>query len=179
MAKEEYKLTPKQRAFADEYIANKGNATKAYKKAYENIKNDETASVNGSRLLTNAKVSRYIKDMTAEVLEKRKFDVEQLILTSWGISMGDVQKGYTKQYDHLEERVIKEITYDFTPTLEERQRSIEFLTKLLKYDPSDKLKDKLVQAQIDKIHKDIIKDETAEDKLSNYLELLGSEIDED
>lgn len=178
MARDKYGLTPKQRAFADEYIANKGNATQAYKKAYTNVTKDETARVNGSRLLTNANVSRYIKDMTAEVLEKRKFDVEQLILTSWGISMGDVQKGYTKQYDHLNEEVIKEITYEFTPTLEERQRSIEFLTKLLKYDPSDQLKDRLLQAQIDKIHKDIIKDESAEDKLSSYLEVLGGAIDE-
>lgn len=53
------KLTPNQKIFADEYLIDL-NATRAYKTAYKNIKKDETAAVNGSRLLRNAKVKKYI-----------------------------------------------------------------------------------------------------------------------
>lgn len=175
MARDEYGLTPKQRAFADEYIRNRGNATAAAKEAGYSERYIDT---NASKLLRNTRISDYIKEMTKDVLEKRKYDAQELIVVSWGISMGEVQKGYSKQYDHLNEEVIKEISYEFTPTVEERQRSIEFLSKLLKLDESDKLRDKLTQAQIDKIHNDIVKDETAEDKLSDYLKVLGDTIDE-
>ena len=43
-------MTEKQQKFADEYIISL-NATQAYKKAYPNIKNDDVARANGSRLL--------------------------------------------------------------------------------------------------------------------------------
>lgn len=59
------KLTPKQKLFADEYLIDL-NATRAYKVAYKSIKKDETANVNSSRLLRNAKVSKYIKERIDE-----------------------------------------------------------------------------------------------------------------
>ena len=59
------KLTEKQKRFADEYLIDL-NATRAYKMAYPNIKNDETASVNGSRMLRNAKVSVYVQQRIEE-----------------------------------------------------------------------------------------------------------------
>lgn len=60
-------LTNKQKVFVDEYLVD-FNATRAYKKAYPNIKNDETAATNGNRLLRNAKVKAY--------LDKRMHDRE-------------------------------------------------------------------------------------------------------
>ncbi|KAE9633727.1 terminase small subunit [Defluviitalea raffinosedens] len=62
------KLTPKQKLFVDEYLVDL-NATRAYKEVYKNVKNDETAAVNGNRLLRNAKVKEY--------LEKRMKDREK------------------------------------------------------------------------------------------------------
>lgn len=59
------KLTPKQKLFADEYLIDL-NATRAYKVAYKSVKKDETANVNSSRLLRNAKVSKYIKERMDE-----------------------------------------------------------------------------------------------------------------
>lgn len=52
-------LTNKQKLFADEYLIDL-NATRAYKSVYKNVKNDDTAAVNGNRLLRNAKVAEYI-----------------------------------------------------------------------------------------------------------------------
>ncbi|MEG1256887.1 terminase small subunit [Clostridium sp.] len=52
-------LTEKQRIFANEYLVDL-NATRAYKNAYSSCKKDETARVNGSKLLTNTNVKEYI-----------------------------------------------------------------------------------------------------------------------
>lgn len=52
-------MTEKQKIFADEYLIDL-NATRAYRVAYPRIKNDETAAVNGSKLLRNTKVAEYI-----------------------------------------------------------------------------------------------------------------------
>lgn len=58
-------ITDKQKLFADEYLIDL-NATRAYKAVYRNIKNDETAAVNGNRLLRNAKVAEYINQRMQE-----------------------------------------------------------------------------------------------------------------
>ena len=58
-------LTEKQKIFADEYLIDL-NATRAYKVAYPGVKKDETARVNGSRLLTNANVAQYINERIAD-----------------------------------------------------------------------------------------------------------------
>ena len=60
-------MTEKQKIFADEYLIDL-NATRAYKVAYPAVKKDETAMVNGSRMLRNAKVAEYI----AERMEERQ-----------------------------------------------------------------------------------------------------------
>lgn len=59
-------MTEKQRKFADEYLID-CNATRAYKAAYPNVKNDSVASVNGSRLLGNANVKNYIEEKMDEI----------------------------------------------------------------------------------------------------------------
>ncbi len=53
-------MTKNQKLFVDEYLVDL-NATRAYKKAYLNIKNDDTARVNASRLLTNANIKNEIE----------------------------------------------------------------------------------------------------------------------
>lgn len=63
------KLTANQKIFVDEYLIDL-NATRAYKAAYKSVKKDETAAVNGSRMLRNAKVKSYIDERMKE-REKR------------------------------------------------------------------------------------------------------------
>ena len=53
------KLTPKQIAFVEEYLIDM-NATRAYKAVYKNVKSDNAAKVNGSKLLTKANVEAYL-----------------------------------------------------------------------------------------------------------------------
>lgn len=63
-------LTNKQIVFAEEYLID-CNATRAYKVAYPNIKKDAVARANGSRLLTNANVKKYIEERMEEMSSKR------------------------------------------------------------------------------------------------------------
>lgn len=55
------KLTEKQKLFANEYLVDL-NATRAYKEVYKSCKKNETAWVNGSKLLRNTKVAQYIDE---------------------------------------------------------------------------------------------------------------------
>lgn len=61
------KLTPKQKAFADNYIIS-GNATEAYKKAGYS---EKYADTNASKLLENTRILEYIKLRTAPAEQKR------------------------------------------------------------------------------------------------------------
>lgn len=54
------KLTPKQKAFADNYLINGYNATQAYKDAGYKWKTETVASASSSKLLGNSSVTDYI-----------------------------------------------------------------------------------------------------------------------
>lgn len=71
-------LTPKQKIFADEYLIDL-NATRAYKMAYPKVKKDESARVNGSKLLTNTNVAEYI-DKRMKDREKRTEITQDMVL---------------------------------------------------------------------------------------------------
>ena len=71
-------LTAKQRVFADEYLIDL-NATRAYKVAYPNVKKDETAAANSSRMLRYAKVEDYIRKCM-KVREKRTEITQDMVL---------------------------------------------------------------------------------------------------
>ena len=71
-------LTAKQKIFADEYLIDL-NATRAYKVAYPKVKNDETASAAGARLLRNVKVENYIQKRMKD-REKRTEITQDMVL---------------------------------------------------------------------------------------------------
>ena len=71
-------MTEKQKIFADEYIICL-NATRAYKKAYPNVKKDEVARSNGSRLLTNANVKAYIDEQLERLQSERVADQQEVM----------------------------------------------------------------------------------------------------
>ena len=74
-------LTPKQREFVELYLGGM-NATEAYKLAGYQVKNDNVAGPESSKLLRNPKVSQEITRLKAgELAEKvekaRKYDIDQ------------------------------------------------------------------------------------------------------
>jgi hypothetical protein len=72
------KLTIKQENFCQEYV-NTGNATEAYRRAYNASKmKDEVISVKASELLKSGKVSVRVGELKAQVAEKFEVTREKL-----------------------------------------------------------------------------------------------------
>ena len=71
-------MTDAQKRFCDEYLIDL-NATRAYKVAYSSCKKDETANVNGSKLLRNTKVQEYISKKQKEI-EKRTEVTQDMVI---------------------------------------------------------------------------------------------------
>ena len=71
-------LTEKQKRFCEEYLIDL-NATRAYKAVYKNCKKDESARVNGSKLLTNTNIKAYIDEKLKEIHSKNTADAREVI----------------------------------------------------------------------------------------------------
>ena len=99
-------MTEKQKIFADEYIIEL-NATKAYKKAYPNVKKDKVAQVNGSRLLSNAMIKAYIDERLEKLKSERVADQQEVLEFLTAVMRGEVTEpllvldgdGYQKVMD--------------------------------------------------------------------------------
>ena len=116
------KLNDKQKAFADYYIESL-NATESYKKAYE-VENQSTAESNGSRLLRNAKVRKYIDDTMASKDESRIASQDEVLQI-----LTDIARGIT------EEEVVSftplggELRTTKKPSIKDRMKASELLGK--------------------------------------------------
>jgi phage terminase small subunit len=71
-------MTDKQLKFCNEYLKD-FNGSRAYKATYS-CKTDETAYVNASRLLRNAKVAQYIEERKKKQQEKAIITQEMILL---------------------------------------------------------------------------------------------------
>lgn len=126
--RDEFGLTPKQRLFADEYIANKGNATDAARKAgYKN----SSARYIGQENLTKPNIQEYIKSRTEPVLEELKITGDDVIREIANIGFGRVQEGYSKKINLLTDEVESEMKYEHTADTENRLRALEILGRHL------------------------------------------------
>ena len=71
-------LNNQQRRFCEEYVKNGLNGKQAYLKAYsETCNSEDTATVNASRLLTNANVLSYIKELQDELRKANIMSAEE------------------------------------------------------------------------------------------------------
>lgn len=72
------KLTVKQETFCKEYISNGGNATQAYKKAYDCKKMKETTINNNAyKLLQNNEITTRLKELQQPFQKKFEYTMEQ------------------------------------------------------------------------------------------------------
>lgn len=71
-------MTNAQKRFCDEYLIDL-NATRAYKVAYKSCKSDLTARTNGSKLLTNTNIQKYISEKQKEI-EKRTEVTQDMVI---------------------------------------------------------------------------------------------------
>ena len=120
----ECKLTIKQQAFADGYIE-LGNATEAYKRAYPNVKKDETARAASSRMLTNVNVKSYIENRMEELKSERVADQQEILELLTSIARGETTAATLRSVDVG----VQTIEEDMPPTMGERIKAAELLGK--------------------------------------------------
>ena len=87
-------MTDAQKRFCDEYLIDL-NATRAYKVAYSRCKKDETANVNGSKLLRNTKVQEYISRKQKQIEKRTEVTQDRVIKELAKIAFLDIRKLYT------------------------------------------------------------------------------------
>lgn len=120
------KLTLKQKRFADEYIIS-GNASDAARKAGYSKK---TCGSIGDENLKKPAISQYIEKRLKELDDSKKMSLEEAIERISSIARRDPQKGYSKAFNRLTGEVDKEMEYEFTPTIEESQKSLEHIVRI-------------------------------------------------
>src|SRR5699024_10238586 len=118
------KLTEKQRRFADEYVRT-GNITQSYLNAYHHVKNENTASANGSRLLGNAKVNAYIDNRLEELRKDLIAEQDEILSLLTSVASGDVQPSTIIVEGGGKEK----ISHYMPPTMTERIKAAELLGK--------------------------------------------------
>ena len=120
-------MNERQKHFADEYIISKNATQSAIKAGYS----EKTARSIGQKLLTKVDISEYIQKRTQELFDERSMTIAEALAISASIARGDVQKGYSKKTIKTDDGdEITETTYEFTPSIEERQRSVDHILKV-------------------------------------------------
>ena len=71
-------LSPKHKAFCDEYLANGMNATQAYKSVYKVT--DKVAGASAPRLLENVRVKEYLQEERQKIAKQLNITKEEILL---------------------------------------------------------------------------------------------------
>lgn len=146
MVKDEYGLTPKQRAFADEYILNGGNGTHAYLKVYKNVKNEDTARANASRLLANANVASYIREKTEMTLLERGLLAQKAINHLTDLAMGMETTSRSTIYNKLTEELEQDNIYTNSAP---PKVQVEAMALLMKFLGTDNVNNDLLRKRLE------------------------------
>jgi len=158
------KLTPKQEKFVQGIVAGLSQR-QAYKQAGYSVKNkdDNYIDSNASRLMKNTKVMTRYRDLIKES--------SNMVLWSREQSFTEYEWLKNKAKETIQNEGLRKASSD--AFLE----SLEGMNKMAFRDLE--LADKKLKAEIEKIYADIQEDDTQENKLSEYFDLLGDAIDDE
>lgn len=120
-------MNEKQKHFADEYIISKNATKSAVKAGYS----EKTAYSIGQRLLKKVEISEYIKKRTEEHFNERSMSIAEALAISASIARGEPQKRYSKKVIKSKGEEMEEVVSgEYTPSIEDRQRSIDHILKV-------------------------------------------------
>ena len=94
------------------------------KKAYPNVKKDEVARANGSRLLTNANVKAYIDEKLAELQSKKVADQQEVLEYLTAVMRGKKTEPLLVLDGEGKQKVV-----DAIPPVQARTKAAELLGK--------------------------------------------------
>lgn len=121
------KFTPKQKAFADEYIINGNNIYQASKKAGYS----EKYSLNQAYLLLEHEhIKEYIAEKTKEASEKTQYTIDDVIEKLFKRAMGEQYEKPFKEYDNLEQETVVDTIRYITPSDKEQNQAADMLLKM-------------------------------------------------
>lgn len=121
--KADYRLTEKQKRFAEEYLID-CNGTRAYKAAYPSCKKDSSADANARKLLGNARIRAYIDYRLEEIHSAKTADAQEVIEYLTAVMRGEQRE----QTLRLIGDGIQTIT-DIDVSAKERLKAAELLGK--------------------------------------------------
>lgn len=124
--RDEFGLNPRQRAFADEYIINKGNAYQAAIKAGYSGKYAKNAD---QFLLENSGISAYLKARTMPILEKRWKRGDEVLEEIAKLAFREKQVTIFKKIDNQSGEIIEDVTIERVPKDEDSLKALELLGK--------------------------------------------------
>lgn len=120
-------MNERQKHFADEYIISKNATKSAIKAGYS----EKTSYSIGQRLLKNVEISEYIKKRTEEQFNERSMSIAEALAISASIARGEPQKRYSRKVMKSNGEEIEEVVSgEYTPNIEDRQRSIDHILKV-------------------------------------------------
>lgn len=120
-------MTEKQKIFADEYLIDL-NATRAYRVAYPAVKKNETARANGSRMLTNANVKKYINERLEEIHSEKTADAKEVMEYLTAVLRGE-SRSEEIVVEGLGDGLSKAKTMEKAPSEKDRLKAAELLGK--------------------------------------------------
>ena len=159
-------LTAKQKIFAEEYLVDL-NATRAYKAAYPRVKKDESARVNGSRLLTNANVAAYVEKRMQERQKRTEITQDRVLEELAAIA-------FARATDYAEVRKDRVIIKDTADLTEDQIKAIAGI-KEGKFGIELKLNDKEKALELLGRHLGMFKDRV---ELSGGLDTEKTKLDD-
>lgn len=106
------KLNERQQRFCQEYLID-FNATRAYKVAYTNVKNDKVACVNGSRLLGNANIQAYLTVLKQERAERIQITQDDVLRDLITVKTKCMQEVKVVKWDYSEKKLVETGEYQF------------------------------------------------------------------
>ncbi len=135
-------LTHNQQIFVDQYVIDR-NATRAYFKAYPNVKKTRTAEQAGSRLMRNVKVDAAIKEALAEQQERTKITADKVLKEMGRLAFSDVRKlfdedGNFKSLQDLDDDTAKAVSSVEVATVGSGD-SVEYVKKVRFWDKNKPL----------------------------------------
>lgn len=155
------KLTTKQEKYVQGLVAGLSQR-EAYRKAYPSAKEwkDKTVDNRASELYNSREVLGRYSELMSEHKDKALWTREDAVNTlKWLLDKS------MQSIENQDEGYVRQGTSNAIVAAIKELNELELLYPLK-------------QKQIEKIDNDINKDETAEDKLSDYLKVLGDTIDE-
>lgn len=162
------KMTPKQKAFADEYIIN-GNITQAAIKAGYSKK---TAYEMGRENLGKPHILSYIEKQ----LEEHEIDVKLRQKQVLDYALRVLNEDETEEHAFVVKNEIglEEVeVVRLKPKIKDKTDAAKFLTTILSTVEKNRLQNIKLEKEIKKLEKEMQTDTSTEDKLKEYFQALG------